>query len=568
MNLARFKISTKVLSIVILLAAVCAVVAFTGISALKNLNEAGDEMQLASDANYSGAQIRQNTIALSRAEFRVAADPTAQNLAATKEIVRQQQQQIEERLAEVRDSADDEQKRLLKDLDAVLATYRTNLESTIASAERNSGAIQITGPQAEVIEAALNSVAIVEKLENAVRAYAKYNSEKVERLNAAALSEYESSSLSMALVAGIGILAGLVLGWIVSRNGIITPIRSIVDGLRELAGGNLNVQVFGLDRRDEIGEIAQTMQVFKQNAQEVERLKAEQLQREEQALADKRTAMNELADRFQASVGGIVSTVSSAATEMQTTAQAMASTAEETSHQASAVAAASEQASSNVQTVASAAEELSGSVNEISRQVAQSTSIAGKAVSEADKTNLAVQGLAEAAQRIGAVVELINQIASQTNLLALNATIEAARAGDAGKGFAVVASEVKSLANETAKATEEISAQIQAMQGATSDAVKAIQGIGSIIAEISEITTTIASAVEEQGAATQEIARNVQQASQGTQEVSSNISGVTQAAGETGAAASQVLGAAGELARQGDRLQGEVEKFLVAVRAA
>ncbi len=568
MNLARFKISTKVLSIVILLAAVCAIVSLVSIVNLKSLNDAGHEISRMGGEAIVGGQIRQNALALNRAEFRIAADPSGANLAEAKAVIEKQINQFEERLAHLNATAEGEEVELLKAVDAAYRAYRTDIAETVAIADRLAGTAGAGDQKGELIEKALHSLDDSETLELAVKAYTDRALKQVELIETAATMGYESSSLTIELVAGLGILAGVILGWLVSRAGIISPIRSIVAGLRELADGKLDGEIFGLDRRDEIGEIAQSMQVFKQNAQEVERLKAEQLQREEQALADKRIAMNELADRFQASVGGIVSTVSSAATEMQTTAQAMASTAEETSHQASAVAAASEQASSNVQTVASAAEELSGSVNEISRQVAQSTSIAGKAVSEADKTNLAVQGLAEAAQRIGAVVELINQIASQTNLLALNATIEAARAGDAGKGFAVVASEVKSLANETAKATEEISAQIQAMQGATADAVKAIQGIGSIIAEISEITTTIASAVEEQGAATQEIARNVQQASQGTQEVSSNISGVTQAAGETGAAASQVLGAAGELARQGDRLQGEVEKFLVAVRAA
>ncbi|HEY5598095.1 MAG TPA: methyl-accepting chemotaxis protein [Kiloniellales bacterium] len=267
-------------------------------------------------------------------------------------------------------------------------------------------------------------------------------------------------------------------------------------------------------------------------------------------------------------VGEVVDIVSSSSQELQSTAQSMASTAEETSRQSEAVAAASEEATTNVQTVASAAEQMAKSIEEIGQQVEQSSSIATRAVSEADRTNVTVEGLAEAAQKIGEVVELISNIASQTNLLALNATIEAARAGDAGKGFAVVASEVKSLANQTAKATEDIAAQISGMQEATKGTVDAIKGIAKTIGEISEIASSIASAVEEQSAATQEISRAVQEAATGTQEVSTNITSVNTAAVETGKSAGDVLTAAQELAKQGDILRAEIEKFLNDDKAA
>ncbi len=369
------------------------------------------------------------------------------------------------------------------------------------------------------------------------------------------------------LIGAVSIVAGGIVAWFFGGS-LARPVITMTDAMTRLAKGDHAVEVPARDRRDEIGNIANAVQVFKENAIEMERLKLEQAEAEKRAIEEKKRSMTELADSFQASVGGIVEMVSSSAGEMQATAQSLTSTAEETSRQSTAVAAASEQASTNVQTVASAAEELSSSITEISRQVSQSAEIAGKAVADAERTNAQVQGLAEAAHKIGEVVSLITEIASQTNLLALNATIEAARAGDAGKGFAVVASEVKNLANETAKATDEITGQITEIQQATRDAVAAIQAIGGTIGEINEIATTIASAVEEQGAATQEIARNVQQASAGTQEVSSNITGVTQAAGETGSAASQMLSASGELARQGELLRGEVDKFLRQVRAA
>jgi methyl-accepting chemotaxis protein len=358
-----------------------------------------------------------------------------------------------------------------------------------------------------------------------------------------------------------------VLATLIGR-GISAPIGTMTGAMTRLADGDLEIHVPAQERTNEIGKMAKAVQVFKENAIRVKEMEAEQEAAEKRAEEEKRAAMNQIADEFQASVGGVVHNVSAAATQMQTTAQSMSSTSEETSRQATAVAAAAEQASANVQTVASAAEELSASIGEIGRQVSKSTEVAARAVTAAHSTDTKVQGLADAAQRIGEVVALINDIADQTNLLALNATIEAARAGDAGKGFAVVASEVKNLANQTAKATEEISTQISGVQSATGEAVVAIKEIGTTIGEVNEIAATIASAVEEQGAATQEIARNVEQAAAGTEDVTSNIGGVNQAASETGAASSQVLSAAGELGQQAEDLRTEVDKFLGNIKAA
>ncbi len=281
-----------------------------------------------------------------------------------------------------------------------------------------------------------------------------------------------------------------------------------------------------------------------------------------------KSAMNQTADAFEAKVGTLVSMLSSGATELQATAQSMSATATQTNQQATTVAAAAEEASAGVQTVAAAAEELTSSIHEISRQVAQSAKITEKAVEDARRTDTTVRALADGAQKIGDVVQLITNIAAQTNLLALNATIEAARAGDAGKGFAVVASEVKSLATQTAKATEEIAAQIAQIQDATGEAVKAIKAISATIDEVNVIASNIASAVEEQGAATAEIARNVQQTAASTQEVTATITGVSRAANDTGAAAGQVLGAASNLLRQAEQLTNEVNNFVVGVRAA
>ncbi|MDX9861522.1 MAG: nitrate- and nitrite sensing domain-containing protein [Rhodospirillales bacterium] len=365
------------------------------------------------------------------------------------------------------------------------------------------------------------------------------------------------------------VLSGLttILVFFIAR-GIVKPIAGMTSVMGRLADGNLAIDVPNRDRGDEIGHMAEAVQVFKDNAIKVRELETEQKAMARRAEEEKRATLNRLADHFESSVGGVVDQVSSAATELEASSEAMSATAGQTTRQSTAVAVASEQASANVETVASAAEELSSSIAEISRQVAHASGIASAAVAEAQRVNTKVQGLAAAAAKIGEVVALITDIADQTNLLALNATIEAARAGEAGKGFAVVASEVKNLANQTAKATEEIGAQVAGIQMATNEAVAVIESISKTITEIDEVNSGVAAAVEEQGAATREIARNVEQAAIGTQEVSSNISGVSQAANETGSAAEQIHTAANELSHQSETLRAEVDKFLANVRAA
>ncbi len=371
--------------------------------------------------------------------------------------------------------------------------------------------------------------------------------------------------LVLAVASVLGLIASAV-GFSLARS-ITRPINSMTTIMRTLADGDRTVEIVGTDRADEVGHMAKAVQVFKENMIRNEQLQAEQ-DAERKVKEERAERITGLTDGFDATAREVLQMVSSAATELQHTAESMSATAEETTHQATAVSSASTQASANVQTVATAAEEMSASIGEIGRQVGQSAKIAAQAVDDARKTNEAVQGLDEAAQKIGEVVTLINDIAGQTNLLALNATIEAARAGEAGKGFAVVASEVKNLANQTARATEEISTQIVAVQDETRGTVNAIEAIMSVIGEISDIATTIASAVEQQGVSTQEIARNVQEAARGTQEVNDNIGGVTTAAANTGAASNQVLESAQQLSTQAEGLRNEVERFLNDVRAA
>jgi methyl-accepting chemotaxis protein len=367
--------------------------------------------------------------------------------------------------------------------------------------------------------------------------------------------------------AGILMLIACIIVYFVARS-ISRPLALITDRMGELAGGKLGIEVPLLDDKHEMGRLARALDVFRASMSETERMRRDQQLTEARAETAKRATVTGLADRLEAKIRGIVNELSSAATTMHASAETMSGTAEQTSRQTTTVAAASEQASSRVSKMASATEEMGSSIAEIARQVSHSKDIAGAAVTASARTATTMQGLSAAAQKIGDVLQLIQNIASQTNLLALNATIEAARAGEAGRGFAVVASEVKSLATQTAKATEEISSQISSIQGATREAVESIRGIDETIARIDEITSAIAAAVEEQDKTTQAITRNTHEVAQGTRDVSVNIGGIKEAVGETGVAASNVLQLAKALGHTADTLRGEVEGFLVEIRAA
>ncbi|HLH89073.1 MAG TPA: methyl-accepting chemotaxis protein [Xanthobacteraceae bacterium] len=446
-----------------------------------------------------------------------------------------------------------------KKLDTAVAAYLKQSSDALDMADGDpaSALIFIKGAERQF-------ASIKELTESLIRASNDVRDREISRANMALEAQKSMLAGVVLAVALIGVLISFFVGRDISR-----PVVAMCAAMRELAQGDFAVQLPGLDRRDEVGQMARAVEEFKLQA--VAKAQREATEREEKNREIERARAAELqnfADRFETTVGEIVDKVSSTSGSLESAANTMSKTAQTTRELAGVVASASEEASANVQTVAAAAEELASSVDEIARQVQESSRIAAEAVEQAARTDQRIGQLSQLANRVGDVVKFITAIADQTNLLALNATIEAARAGEAGRGFAVVAQEVKALATQTAKATEEISGQISGIQSATHDSVGAIQEITKTIGRIAEIATAVAAAVEQQGAASQEIARNVQQAAQGTSQVVANISSVNRGAGETGAASAQVLSSAQLLANESKRLKREMENFLTSVRAA
>jgi methyl-accepting chemotaxis protein len=419
--------------------------------------------------------------------------------------------------------------------------------------------------KADIGARALKSASEATELMETAVSSAQENNKSAKEQVSAQVAWANRLNVGMAIVVMVSLIGAMAFSFL----GVARPMTRLNGALGEMAGGNLNVVIPGASRGDEIGDLAKTVTVIRENAEQKARDEVKAKLKQDEILAgQRRVEMVRLADQFEGAVSEIVETVSSASTELEASASTLTATAERSQELTTMVAAASEEAATNVQSVASSTEEMASSITEISRQVQESARMAGEAVEQARTTTSRVGELSKAAARIGDVVELINTIAGQTNLLALNATIEAARAGEAGRGFAVVASEVKALAEQTAKATGEIGQQITGIQAATQESVNAIKQISGTIEKLSEISSTIAAAVEEQGAATQEISRNVQQAAHGTQQVSSHITDVQRGASETGSASSQVLSAAQSLSGDSNRLKLEVGKFLNSVRAA
>ena len=447
----------------------------------------------------------------------------------------------------------------LEKLKAAVTGYIKKSKNAIEMADGDAGSALM------FIKGAEQSFAEIEKLTDDL---ITRSSDSKDREIARAGLKLEQQQLTLMVVLLAVAFAGVVVSFLIGRN-ISRPVVAMSKAMRELAAGNFGVQLPGLDRRDEVGQMAHAVQEFKlQAVAKAERETAEREEKNREQQAVRRAELHHLAESFETAVGNIIENVASASSELENSAVILTKSSTATQQLSTVVATASEETSANVQSVAAATEEMAGSINEIGRQVADSNRIANEAVDQAQKTDTRITELSLAANRIGDVTQLITTIAEQTNLLALNATIEAARAGDAGRGFAVVAQEVKALAAQTARATSEISTQIAGMQAATQDSVVAIKEISGTIGRVSEIAAAISAAIEEQGTATQEIARNVQQAALGSTQVATSIADVNRGAGDTGSASSQVLSSAQMLSSENKRLKAEVVKFLATVRAA
>ena len=562
------RIKTKLFLLIGMMTAIIFGVAAVGILRLRDMNVGLDQVGNNADIQLVGARMNEDLVTMNRAEYRVAGDPSSAAVQADLDASDENRKLFEQRLKTARGAADTEDMALLDEIGEQYRTYRRHADTLRSDVRSLGAAVTLSDAQRRFAEELKSSRSIADVLQDDIKRYVDHLDKKGEVIGEKAQSDGQSAIVVMSATAVGGTLFGLVLGFLLATFGISRPLNRSVTELNRLAGGDLETLVSGAERGDECGDVARGLEIFKANAVLARNLEAEAVQRRQLAEAEHRGMMMSLADGFEVAIGGIVEIVSSAATEMQATASQLTASAEETAAQSNSVSSSAEETGSSVTAVASSAEELGASVNEIGRQVERSAQKSRAAVSEAEATAAIVSELRDAASRIDDIVDLISGIAGQTNLLALNATIEAARAGEAGRGFAVVAQEVKSLAEQTAKATTDIGRQILGIQVTTTKAVDAIGGISLTIREINEVASAIASAVEEQGAATREIVHAITCASVGTREVSANIVGVARAAAETGTGASQVLSASAELAVQASRLQNEMHGFLQTVRAA
>ncbi len=499
-------------------------------------------------------EIRTTVVRMRAAEARVSMSDSAESYQQGLKVFTPFETSVQEQIDRYKREliANEEDRQAILAVEAELAKYREAAAATAALAktlDKNAAEKSYLGNQ-KIYQPVMTAA------EKVIEVNQRGADVSVER----ARKNYREAVTVIIVCAGVSLVLAL-LSYLVMARTVVAPLGSITATMRLLARQHLDAVIAEAGRGDEIGQMAAALQVFKDNMAEAERLRAEQ-SAEQAGRLERARLVDELVAEFDSSISEVISTVTQSSSSLESTARSMSATADNTSSRVTMVSSAAEEASTNVQTVAAAAEELSSSINEIGRQVAESASFAEEATRQAEDTDAQIASLSESAARIGDVVQMINDIASQTNLLALNATIEAARAGEAGKGFAVVAGEVKTLANQTARATEEISSKVVEMQAKTAQSVEAVKAIGATISRIAEISTGIAAAVDEQNAATGEIARNVQQAAHGTAEVSSGIIDVARGAAEVGGASGEVLGAAGQLSRNAESLRSQVDRFL------
>ena len=566
-SISNIRISKKITVVIAFLSIVAAIISATGYFGLSRMSESTKRVDVLGDLSEFTALMSNSLTTINRGEYWIAVVSDPQELRAGLNDIKTHEGRIDVYLSRVRALLIDPNRiAILNKFESTFREYKRSVQETIRLSERHSGKSDL-GERGDVFDNIVKSRKYELELSNSIEALGKLISEEGNQVTLDVATEAQNLILLMISVAVIGIISGAVFGNVISRIGLVNPIREVVGVLENLTKNHLDVSVNGVDRKDEIGDIARTALVFRDSLKNAEKMRSNQEEERRQREERAERVVN-LTKNFDNTVSEVLSILTGASTEMEATAQAMSSNAEETSAQATTVAAATEEAGNGVQTVAAAAEELSASIGEINRQVVECSRISQVATEEATRSNETIKGLAETSAKIGEVIGLINDIASQTNLLALNATIEAARAGEAGKGFAVVANEVKSLANQTAKATEGITRQINAVQNETEKAVVSIGQIVERIDEVRRFAMGISSAVEEQSAATAEISRNIQQVSAATSDIAVNITSVTQAAGETGAASEQVLSAAHSLFVETNSLKDLVATFLNDVRNA
>ncbi len=565
--LSRIRITPKILGLVLALNALMLGLVGVGMYALSSVSTDA-ETGIESGARATAASRVTSALTFAgRAEAVIALNPTSDFIRENLETISAQRRSIGENVQRIRTSRADVVQAAATKAEEAINRYFAAQDRVVAIARSING--EATADQRrQLAQLVIDNRPLYLEGRREVQAMTAVLLERGEMYRNQLKATGSDMSRLMLILAGLGVLLGVAAGLLIGRSGIAVPIRTLSAQLEDLAKGRFDITIAGTERRDEVGDIARSAEVFKASGLEAERLRRQQAEAEARAEAEKRAMLDRLAGEFEAAVGTVVASVSQSAEQLKGAATSMSSAAAESGAQSNAVAAASEQSSGNIQTVASATEELAASVREIASQVAHSAQMSSTAVQGADQSAAQVQDLAHKVQKIGEIVELISGVAAQTNLLALNATIEAARAGEAGKGFAVVAAEVKGLADQTAKATTEISKQIGAIQEATATSSASIDMIARTIREMDHVATEIAAAVEEQTAATGEIARNVQQASAGAAEISSNITGVSAAVGETSAAATQVLASAEGLSAQAHQLRKELDSFLVRFRAA